>query len=94
MKLIYQIQQTNQTKTNHIYLVRHFEFYKVDDKHYFIDYTVKDLFDCLYCHRSGRVSYSARHQRFLEREIKKGRYVGIEQFSDEDENLVFHENRW
>ena len=93
MQLIYQLKQTSQT-TTHIYLTRHLKVYRIDDKFYLIEYSVTDLFDCLLKNISGKVSYSARHQRYLEREINKGRYIPIEEFSDEDEGIVFHRYRF
>ena len=92
MELIYQLQQTSQTKTNQIHLLRHFQLFRLNDKYYFYILTVKDLFDCVIKKEAHGISFSARYQRRLERAIKSGKYLPIEDFTTEE--YPFHTHEW
>jgi hypothetical protein len=91
MKLIYQIEQLNQTREN-VFYTRLFQLYKATDKEFVIHIVVKDLFDCEIKNKTYPVTYSARHQRYLERGIRKNKLEPIENFSTEDHPL--YEFRW
>jgi hypothetical protein len=91
MQLIYQLEQRNQTREN-IFYTRLFRFYKETDKIFYIHIIVKDLFDCEIKNKAYPVTYSARHQRYLEKGIKHNKYTLIEDFSTEEHPL--YEFRW
>ena len=77
---------------NHIVLKRTFELWKVSDKQFYFEYSVVDLFDCDINYRSGTLTYSASHQKFLEKGIKKNKKTPVELFSTEEHK--FHHDRW
>jgi hypothetical protein len=91
MQPIYQIEQINKTKEN-IFYTRLFQLYKITDKEFLIHIEVKDLFDCEIKNKTYPVTYSDRHQRYLERGIRKNKFTPIENFSTEEYPL--YEFRW
>ena len=92
METIYQIKQTSLSKQKQIFLTRHFQFIRLGDNFYFYIITVTDLFDCETKREGHLLSYEPRHQRRLERAIKKGGYIPIEDFSNKE--YTFHSHRW
>ena len=86
MQLLYKYKQTNQTQNN-IFYTRNFRFYKVTDKVFCIHITVKDLFGCKIKEKIYSATYSSRHQRYLERGLRKGKIEPIENFSTEEHPL-------
>jgi hypothetical protein len=91
MKLLYTFEQINQTKDN-IFYTRLFQLFKSTDKIFYIHIVVKDLFDCEIKNKFYPVTYSERHQRYLERGISQNKIEPIENFSTEKYPL--YEFRW
>ena len=86
MKLLYQTEQINQTKEE-IFYTRLFQLYKSTDKIYYIHIIVKDLFDCERKNKFYPVTYSDRHQRYLERGLRQGKREPFENFGTEEHPL-------
>lgn len=85
---------TEQKLINNTILIRTFEFYKseVSDKKFYINFEVKDLFDFTFIQKQYPITYSSKHQKFLEQGIKKGKRTPLELFSTEEEPL--YEDLW